>query len=58
MTLAIAARRKGTAARRAPTPILLAALFFILLGSRAALIAYAGYSTPFLDEWDADAAHL
>ncbi len=40
------------------TPILLVSLFLILVGSRATLIAYAGSSTPFLDEWDADAAHL
>ena len=40
------------------TPILLTSLFFILVGSRAALISYAGYSTPFLDEWEADAARL
>ena len=37
---------------------LLASLFLILLGSRAALINYAGSATPFLDEWEADAAHL
>ena len=45
-------------ARRVRTPILIASLFLILIGSRAALIAYAGNATPFLDEWDADAAHL
>src|SRR5271166_2582089 len=37
---------------------LLIALFLILLGARAALINYAGSPTPFLDEWDGDAAAL
>ena len=40
------------------TPTLLASLFLILLGTRAALISYAGSPTPFLDEWEADGAHL
>ncbi len=40
------------------TPILLASLFLILLGTRAALISYAGSPTPFLDEWEADGARL
>jgi hypothetical protein len=40
------------------TPILLASLFLILLGTRAALIGYAGSPTPFLDEWEADGALL
>ena len=39
-------------------PIFLLSLFLILLGSRAALIRYAGNSTPFMDEWDGDAALL
>jgi hypothetical protein len=38
--------------------LLLAALFLILVGSRAALIGYAGRPTPFMDEWDGDAAFL
>ena len=40
------------------TAILLASLFLILLGTRAALISYAGSPLPFLDEWEADGAHL
>jgi hypothetical protein len=40
------------------TPILLASLFLILLGTRAALISYAGSPTPFTDEWEADGARL
>jgi hypothetical protein len=40
------------------TPILLASLFLILLGTRALLISYAGSPTPFLDEWEADGARL
>ena len=40
------------------TPILLASLFLILLGTRAVLISYAGSPTPFLDEWEADGALL
>ena len=40
------------------TPILLASLFLILLGTRAILIGYAGSPTPFLDEWEADGARL
>lgn len=40
------------------TPILIASLFLILLGTRAALISYAGSPTPFLDEWEADGALL
>jgi hypothetical protein len=43
-------KRGGTA--------LLISLFLILVGSRAALISHAGNPTPFLDEWDADAAGL
>jgi hypothetical protein len=39
-------------------PILLASLFLILLGTRAALISYAGSPLPFLDEWEADGARL
>ncbi len=38
--------------------LLLFSLFLIVLGSRAALIHYAGNSTPFMDEWDGDAAGL
>lgn len=38
--------------------LLLFSLFLILFGSRAALIRYAGYPTPFLDEWEADGAAL
>ena len=37
---------------------MLFSLFLVLIGSRAALIAYAASPTPFLDEWDADATHL
>lgn len=40
------------------TPILIASLFLILLGTRAALISHAGSPTPFLDEWEADGALL
>ena len=40
------------------TPILLASLFLILLGTRALLIRYAGSPLPFLDEWEADGARL
>ena len=40
------------------TTFLLASLFLILVGSRTALIGYAANSTPFMDEWDADAAFL
>ena len=36
----------------------LISLFLILVGSRAALISHAGNATPFLDEWDGDAAYL
>ena len=57
MNLASGAPRSWVAGR-AGAPILLVSLFLILIGSRAALIAYAGNYTPFLDEWDADAAHL
>jgi hypothetical protein len=39
-------------------PILLGSLFLILLGTRVALISYAGSPTPFLDEWEADGARL
>lgn len=56
MTLVTGAPRYGPAHTR--LSILLLSLFLVLFGSRAALIAYAGYATPFLDEWDADAAHL
>jgi hypothetical protein len=38
------------------TTILLASLFLILVGSRTALVGYAGSSTPLMDEWDGDAA--
>jgi hypothetical protein len=38
--------------------LLLVSLFLLLFGSRVALIRYAGYSTPFLDEWEADGATL
>ena len=38
--------------------LLLVSLFLLLLGSRAALIRYAGFPTPFLDEWEADGATL
>jgi hypothetical protein len=34
--------------------ILAASMAFILVGSRAALIGYAGGSTPLVDEWDGD----
>ncbi|MBV8655560.1 MAG: hypothetical protein JO160_05895, partial [Candidatus Eremiobacteraeota bacterium] len=37
---------------------LLIALFFILVGARAALIFHAGNPTPFIDEWDGEAAYL
>ncbi len=37
---------------------LLISLFLILVGARAALISHAGNATPFLDEWDGDAAGL
>jgi hypothetical protein len=53
-----AAQRLFVLAAELRTPILLVSLFFILVGSRAALIGYASNPTPFLDEWDADAAHL
>src|SRR5271165_635836 len=59
MTRGIGEPRRCLGARKeGPTLILIASLFLILIGSRAALIAYAGNATPFLDEWDADAAHL
>ena len=48
---------KAFVARRR-TGLLSASLFLILFGSRAALIHYAGNSTPFMDEWDGDAAFL
>ena len=38
--------------------VTLASLFLILLGARAVLISHAGSPTPFLDEWEADGAHL
>jgi hypothetical protein len=38
--------------------LLLVSLFLLLFGSRAVLIRYAGYPTPFLDEWEADGATL
>ena len=40
------------------TAVTLASLFLILLGARAVLISHAGSPTPFLDEWEADGAHL
>jgi hypothetical protein len=33
-------------------------LFFVVAGSRAIVINYAGNSTPYGDEWDGDAANL
>jgi hypothetical protein len=38
--------------------LLLISLFLLLLGSRVVLIRYAGFATPFLDEWEADGATL
>jgi hypothetical protein len=38
--------------------LLLASLFLILVGSRAAVIGYAGNPTPYTDEWDGEAANL
>ena len=38
--------------------LLLVSLFLLLFGSRAALISYAGYATPYLDEWEGDGATL
>lgn len=38
------------------TLLLIVSLFLILFGARAALIRYAGFPTPFLDEWQADGA--
>jgi hypothetical protein len=38
--------------------LLLASLFLILVGSRAAVIGYAGNATPFTDEWDGEGANL
>jgi hypothetical protein len=38
--------------------LLFISLFFIIIGSRAAVINYSGSFTPFLDEWDGDAAGL
>ena len=40
------------------TPVLLLSLFCVLFGSRLMLIRYAGYATPFLDEWEADGAAI
>jgi hypothetical protein len=37
---------------------LFVSLFLIIIGSRAAVINYSGSFTPFLDEWDGDAAGL
>lgn len=34
--------------------ILAVALFLILVGSRAALIGFAGSPVPYMDEWDGD----
>ena len=34
--------------------VLAASLFFILVGSRAALIGFAGSPAPYMDEWDGD----
>jgi hypothetical protein len=50
----------GSVARieRRRSPLFLLSLFLILFGARAALIRYAGNSTPFMDEWDGDAAFL
>ncbi len=59
MSLAMRAWRKLLdAVDQNRTPILLASLFLVLLGARAALISYAGSPTPFLDEWEADGARL
>ncbi len=38
--------------------LLWVSLFLVLFGSRTALIRYAGYPTPFLDEWEADGATI
>ncbi len=38
--------------------LLFASLFLIVVGSRAAVIAYAGNATPFTDEWDGEGANL
>ena len=38
--------------------LLLASLFLIVVGSRAAVINHAGNPTPYLDEWDGGAANL
>lgn len=38
--------------------LLFLSLFLILIGSRAAVINYAGNATPFSDEWDGEAANL
>ncbi|HEY3623532.1 MAG TPA: hypothetical protein VGL12_14305 [Roseiarcus sp.] len=48
--LALIDRRRKT--------LLLVSLFLILVGSRAAVINHGGNSTPFMDEWDCDAADL
>ncbi len=34
--------------------LLAASLFLILVGSRAALIGFAGSPVPYMDEWDGD----
>ena len=39
---------------RASRALLAIALFLVLVGSRAALVGYAGSQTPFMDEWDGD----
>jgi hypothetical protein len=38
--------------------VMFVSLFLILVGSRAAVINYAGNPTPFTDEWDGEAANL
>ena len=43
---------------RRRTTLIFVSLFLILIGSRAAVINYSGSSTPFMDEWDGDAAYL
>ncbi len=48
----------GRFVERHRASLLLVSLFLLLFGSRALLIRYAGYSTPFLDEWEADGATL
>ena len=38
--------------------LLFVSLFLIVIGSRAAVINYAGNPTPYTDEWDGEAANL